>query len=37
MAAVSSRRTMRLASAAVLASVTLFIRAAISPGKIGAR
>ena len=37
MAAVSSRRTIRLASAAFLASVTLFIRSFISPGRITSR
>jgi hypothetical protein len=37
MAAVSSRRTIRLASAAFLASVTLFIRSFMSPGRITSR
>ena len=37
MAAVSSRRAIRLASAAFLASVTLFIRSFISPGRITSR
>ena len=37
MAAVSSRRTIRLASAAFLASVTLFIRSFISPGRMMSR
>ena len=37
MAAVSSRRVIRLASAAFLASVTLFIRSFMSPGRIMSR
>ena len=37
MAAVSSRRAIRLASAAFLASVTLFIRSFMSPGRITSR